>query len=68
MNLSPYVFWKEAVEARGCEREAMPALGRRSAVERDRVVEAVDALEREVKRAVGRRAANMLDTENRAFQ
>jgi hypothetical protein len=36
-------------------------LGRRSAVESDRVVVAVDALEKDAKRAVGRRAANMVE-------
>lgn len=61
MNLRPYVFWNEDVEARGCEREARPTLGRKSAVERDRVLVAVDALERDVKRADDRRAANMLN-------
>lgn len=65
MNLRPYVFWNEVDEASVCVRDKKPVLGRRSAVERDRVVVAEDALERDFKTAVGRRAANMLETENK---
>jgi hypothetical protein len=67
MNLRPCVFWNEAVEARDCERDEKPTLGRRSAVERDRVVVAVDALEMDAKTAAGRRAANMLEHWRKGF-
>jgi hypothetical protein len=67
MNLRPCVFWNEAVEARDFERDAKPVLGRRSAVDRDRVFVVVDALEKDAKRAVGRRAANMSEHWRKGF-
>lgn len=54
MNLRPFVFWNEVDEASVCVRNEKPVLGRRSAVERDRVVVTVDALKRGFKTATGR--------------
>ena len=67
MNLRPNVFWKEVDEASVFVRDEKPTSDRRRAVERDRVRVAVDAREREVKTAVGRRAANMLDAGKEVF-